>query len=97
MIPREYRGVTDLLEWWPEYNSGPLWCEGQNVPLDQLGLPDDLVRNMKDWNGSYADEKLPIEGPGDPVWLAQGHTVAGRGSFCLGRNVHRHRLRTVVG
>ncbi len=32
--------VTDVLEFWPEYDSGPFWTErGESVDLASVGLP----------------------------------------------------------
>ena len=57
--------MVTRLEWWPEYQGGPLWNGGRTVPLDDLALPGDLVVAIESWVGSYADEGLPIDGPGD--------------------------------
>lgn len=66
--------VVQRLEWWPEYDGGPLWDEAETVPLDDLGLAPDLVERLAAWNSSYTDDRLPIGGPGDVAWLAEGPT-----------------------
>lgn len=65
-----------LIEFWPDYGQGPLWSpDGTPVDPASLGLPDDLVQQLSLWNGSYDDDKLPIEGAGDPAWLAEGRLL----------------------
>jgi hypothetical protein len=35
------------LEFWPEYDSGPLWsADGETVPLDELPLPVELRHRL---------------------------------------------------
>lgn len=60
------------LEFWPEYGTGPLWAGVDGVDLGQLGLPIELVERLVAWNACYEDERLPMEGPGDPDWLGEG-------------------------
>lgn len=61
------------LEFWPEYEGGPLW-EGRGEPVDlsTLTLSDDLRACLVRWNAAYSDDKLPVEGGGDTEWLTQG-------------------------
>lgn len=59
------------LEFWPEYGSGPLWVDGSPVDAAEL-LPADLAGRLATWNDAHADEKLPIDGAGDPAWMAEG-------------------------
>jgi hypothetical protein len=63
------------LEFWPEYGAGPLWDEGAGVDPTQLGLPTELVERLVAWNARYGDERLPMEGPGDPAWLGEGRRL----------------------
>jgi hypothetical protein len=64
------------LEWSPEYGSGPLYVRtgpgGYRADLESLGLPDDLVRRLTEFNAKFADERLPIDGPGDSAWMDLG-------------------------
>lgn len=70
------RGVTKALEFWPEYEGGPLWTEqGASVDLDELGLPVGLEDRVVAWSRLYADDKLPMDGPGDERWLDDGRRV----------------------
>lgn len=59
----------------PEFgrcNSGPLWLGGRPVTADELHLDELLAEQFAAWNASYDDAKLPMEGPGDAAWLAEG-------------------------
>ena len=68
--------VTEVLEWWPDYGSGPLWKKsgrgGVHVDVSSLGLPPDLVARLTEWNASYIEDKLPLEGDGDRAWISRG-------------------------
>jgi succinylarginine dihydrolase len=59
------------VEFWPEYGSGPLWIGGSTVEPAELGSAE-LAERLIRWNDDYADDKLPLEGEGDPAWLAEG-------------------------
>ena len=51
-----------MLEFWPEYNSGPLWSnDGRNVDVADIGLPIELAGRLRDWNARYDGTKLPFE------------------------------------
>ena len=64
-----------MLEFWPEYNSGPLWNDGgESVNLASLGLTDDLVERLRKWNAAYDDSKLPFEND-DAAWLHEGQRL----------------------
>jgi hypothetical protein len=61
------------LEFWPDYGSGPLWNEdGKPVELESFGISAGLAARARLWNSSYAEDKLPLDGPGDAGWLVQG-------------------------
>lgn len=48
----------ELLEFWPDYGTGPLWLRGgKPADLAALAIPADL--------GSYEEERLPLDGDGD--------------------------------
>ena len=65
--------VAEVLEFWPEYEGAPLWTEhGVSVDLDALALPGDLRDRLGTWAQRHGDDKLPLEGPGDEPWLAEG-------------------------
>ncbi|MDP9067895.1 MAG: hypothetical protein M3N53_06065 [Actinomycetota bacterium] len=60
-------------EFWPDYGvHSPLWEKGRNVSLDQLPIADDVRQAIQEWTTNYAEDRLPLEGPGDPDWLAEG-------------------------
>jgi hypothetical protein len=65
-------GTPTELEFWPEYSDGPLWRGGATADPAALGLPPELVDRLMAWNARYGDERLPVEGPGDAEWLAEG-------------------------
>jgi hypothetical protein len=78
--------LVTVLEFWPDYGSGPLWTEeGQAANLRSLGLPEEVVKQLQDWNTAYGEEKIPIDGHGDPVWLAEGVRLLNRVRNALGR------------
>jgi hypothetical protein len=61
------------LEFWPEHAAGPLWdTRGRAVDLAALGLPSVLVERLTAFTAAFAEDRLPIEGPGDPAYLALG-------------------------
>jgi hypothetical protein len=69
--------VLPVLEFWPDYKSGPLWSsDGRTVDLSSLGLPDDLIERLHGWNARYADDKLPF-GSNDIEWLREGEALLG--------------------
>lgn len=62
-------------EFWPDYGPGPVWASGVAVPLDDLGLPDDLAAQLRAWNARYEEDKLPIDESGDGEWLDEGRRL----------------------
>lgn len=73
-----------VLEFFPEYNSGPLWSStGASIELAALALPEDLVRRLGDWNASYDDSKLPFE-RNDSAWLEGGRRLLAEVRQALG-------------
>jgi hypothetical protein len=76
--------MARVLEFWPEYNSGPLWSpDGADVDLESLGLPTDLVERLRHWNARYDDSKLPFERD-DVGWLNEGTALLGEVRMALG-------------
>lgn len=67
----------DVLEFWPDYGSGPLWASGIAVDLQRLPLSEALRGRVVAWSADYEDDKLPIDGPGDADWLAEGKILLG--------------------
>jgi hypothetical protein len=67
------------LEFWPDYGPGPLWsADGQPADLAALPLGDELRQELVDWNADYREDRIPVEGPGDPDWLREGTLLLGR-------------------
>ena len=68
--------MTEVLEWWPDHGSGPLWKRsgrgGVSVDAASLGLSPDLVARLTEWNADYSDDKLPPESNRDSAWVSQG-------------------------
>lgn len=61
------------LEFWPDYGPGPVWnAEGKPVALESLGISTGLAARVWSWNSAYAEDKIPLDGPGDPEWLTEG-------------------------
>ncbi len=64
---------AEVLEFWPEYQGGPLWAaKGKSVDLSALAIPVELRARGETWSAQYADERLPIDGAGDPEWVSEG-------------------------
>ena len=65
--------AVEALEFWPDYGPGPLWNrDGKAADLDALRLPGDLAQRLAAFNGSYEEDRLPLEGTGDAGYLAVG-------------------------
>lgn len=65
-----------VLEFWPDHHAGPIWNDiGQQVELTSLGLSAPLVEALTSWNATFADDRLPLEGAGDPQWLDEGRDL----------------------
>lgn len=61
------------VEFWPDYGPGPLWSkDGEAIDPASLGVSADLAARLGTWNGLYAESKVPLDGPGDADWLAEG-------------------------
>jgi len=67
-------GVVDL-EFWPDYGAGPLWLGGRAVEPEDLELDPSLATRLRDWNARYEEWKIPLDGPGDEEWLAEGRQL----------------------
>ena len=64
-----------VLEFWPEYNSGPLWSDdGQSIDLDSLPLSSELRDRLRHWNARYDDSLLPFD-QNDTEWLVEGRCL----------------------
>ena len=75
------------LEWWPEYERGPLWEGATTVSPDDLGLPPDLAKRIEGWSSRYNDDRLPVDGPGDSAWLQEGSALLKEVRRSLGERV----------
>jgi hypothetical protein len=61
------------LEFWPDYGPGPLWDEdGNPVDLGLLGISQELAERVRLWNSHFEEERIPVDGPGNTEWLAEG-------------------------
>ncbi len=68
--------MPEALEFWPEYEGGPLWTEqGVSMDLETLLLAECLQDRITAWSRLYGDNKLPIEGPGDELWRDEGRRL----------------------
>jgi len=77
--------LVTMLEFWPDYGSGPLRTEdGRSADLRSLGLTGELVEELESWNSEYAEDKIPIDGKGDSAWLGEGRSLLGRTRDALG-------------
>lgn len=63
------------LEFWPDYGDGPLWSGGDPVDLDTVGLAADLTARLTAFNEAYQEGRLPLDGPGDRSYLAEGERL----------------------
>ena len=76
--------MPPVIEFWPEYDGGPLWNgDGESIDLDSLPLSDNLRSRLLDWNARYDDLKLPFESR-DEVWLAEGKSLLAETRAALG-------------
>jgi len=73
VVTKPPQAVIPVLEFWPDYGPGPLWTAGGEwaEPL-ALGLPATLAERLSGWNAGYEEHRLPLEGPGDQVYIAAG-------------------------
>jgi hypothetical protein len=68
--------VPQRLVFWPDSSGGPLWDEaGEQLPLAALPVADDVRDRAQAWVAQYDDGRLPIDRPGDVVWLEEGRGV----------------------
>lgn len=67
--------MTARLEFWPDYGQGPLWDAGRTIDLEDLCLPPALIERIHRWHEVYDEDRLPIDGPGDDAWLAEGKSI----------------------
>ncbi len=64
--------MVPVLEFWPDYGRGPLWRDGEPVDPAALGLPDSLTQELVAHNAAYREDRVPLDGPGEPEYLAVG-------------------------
>lgn len=76
------------LEFWPDYGPGPLWTEkGKPVDLESLGISPELAERVLLWNSQYEEDRIPVDGPGDSEWIADGVDLLRQLRTDLGRSV----------
>ncbi len=73
-----------VLEFWPDYGCGPLWTDGRPADLELLRLNRELIQRLTDWNARYSEDKVPVDGRGDTVWLREGKRLLGEVRQALG-------------
>lgn len=70
------QGGLPAVEWWPDYGGDlfylVLGLGGERIGMDALGLSVQLQEATRTWLMSYEDTKLPVDGAGDPDWIAEG-------------------------
>lgn len=66
-----------VLEFWPDYGDGPLWAAGAAVDPVAVGVDADLAAHLAAHNEAYEEERLPLDGPGDVDYLAEGTRLRG--------------------
>lgn len=50
--------MSQVVEFWPEYNGGPLWSDdGNSIDLASLPLSDGLRSRLLAWQPARADAK----------------------------------------
>jgi hypothetical protein len=72
-----------VLEFWPEYHSGPLWSDGKSIDLDELPISDEFRRRLREWNARYDDSKLFAERQ-DENWVLEGRRLLAELRAALG-------------
>ena len=72
------------LEWWPDDDGAVLRDGAKVVALGELDLPPDLIGRIEPWKARYEDDRLPIDGPGDPDWLREGGDLLRQVRFAVG-------------
>ncbi|MFP5487625.1 MAG: hypothetical protein ACLGHQ_04895 [Acidimicrobiia bacterium] len=72
------------LEFWPEYNGGPLWSEdGATVEPTSIGLSGEMAGRLLAWNAGYDDDRLPFA-KDDREWLNEGARLLAEVRSALG-------------
>ena len=71
------RPALPVLEFWPDYGAGPLWDQGASVALEAVGLPSQLAARLAAFGEAYQEGRLPLDGPGDTDYLAEGKRLLG--------------------
>ncbi len=74
MKARQTEGV-DVLEFWPNYGSGPLWAHGTVVRPGDVDVDPSLAERLIRWNAAYTEDKIPLNGPGDPGWMTEDRNL----------------------
>ena len=65
----------DTLEFWPDYGSGPLWRHGAAISPRDVDVDPSLAERLIRWYAEYAEDKVPLEGPGDVKWMTEGRNL----------------------
>lgn len=64
-------------EFGPDYGDGPLWAAGAAVDPVAVGVDAELASLLAAHNGAYEEVRLPLDGPGDGDYLAEGTRLLG--------------------
>jgi hypothetical protein len=66
---------VDVLEFWPDYGSGPLWTHGAVISPSDVDVDPSLAERLIRWNAEYTEDKIPLDGPGDSRWMTEGRNL----------------------
>jgi len=64
-----------VLEFWPDYGSGPLWTHGAVISPSDVDVDPSLAERLIRWNAEYTEDKIPLDGPGDSRWMTEGRNL----------------------
>ena len=64
----------DVLKFRPDYGWGPLWTHGAAINPSDIVYPT-LAERLIRWNAEYTEDKIPLDGPGDPRWMTVGRNL----------------------
>lgn len=69
-------------EFWRDCG-GPLWND-KGKPVDP-GISPKLAERVHLWNSQYEEDRIPLNGPGNPGWRAEGVSLLAQVAHRRGR------------